>query len=237
MSGADAGPLVAHSQARMLHPAALLDFEAHVQGLLARGERDQAVRLWQEVAVAGALSPNQVSEFRIQTGVLREVPAWWQGVLGAQRCWPALRSVASIGRPSSGRGGGGRQAVSLGKSRHMSRSPPATGRVAMGPLRGPGRLWASGLLALQRESVFFPGPSHGTSSGTGRSARNASAIWSLWGILSGIYARLAGDGGGQWDRSRLWGRWALSTLPGGGASTGFKMMRTLRSPSTRLKMR
>ena len=63
--------------------------------------------------------------------------------------WPASRSVASIGRPSSGRGGG-RQAGSLGESRHMSRSPPATGRVAMGPPLG------SGLLVLQRESVFFP---------------------------------------------------------------------------------
>ena len=104
------------------------------------------------------------------------------------------------------------RAGSLGESRHMSRSPPATGRAAMGPPLGPGRLWGSGLLVLQRESVFFAPlacgvvPSHGTSSGTGRSARNASAIWSLWGILSamaavptGIYARLAGGAGGQWD--------------------------------------
>ena len=102
--------------------------------------------------------------------------------------------MASIGRPSSGRGGGGRQAVSLGE--------------AMGPLRGPGGLCASGWLVSQRESVFFPPlacgvvPSHGTSSGTGHSARNASA--SLWGVLSamaavptGIYA--GGGRRGQWD--------------------------------------
>ena len=37
MSGADAGLLVAHCQARMLHPAALMDFECYVQGLLAWG--------------------------------------------------------------------------------------------------------------------------------------------------------------------------------------------------------
>ena len=71
MSGADAGPLVAHSQARMLHPAALLDFEAHVQGLLARGEREH-------------LPPTEASEFRIHTlGSLREVPCI---VAGCARC-------------------------------------------------------------------------------------------------------------------------------------------------------
>ena len=98
MSGADAGPLVAHSQARMLHPAALLDFEAHVQGLLARGERDQAVRLWKEVVVVVHLPPTEVSEFRIHTlGSLREVPcmvavhrdAWGVPVpVARSRGWP-----------------------------------------------------------------------------------------------------------------------------------------------------
>ena len=79
----------------------------------------------------------------------------------------------------------------------------------MGPLRALGQRLA-GFAAGERVSSppLARGvvPSHGTSSRTGRSARNASAIWSLWGILSamaavptGIYARLAGDAGGQWD--------------------------------------
>ena len=84
MSGADAGPLVAHSQARMLHPAALLDFEAHLAGLLARGERDQAVRLWKAVVVVVRFPPTEASEFRIHTlGSLREVPCV---VAGCARC-------------------------------------------------------------------------------------------------------------------------------------------------------
>ena len=84
MSGADAGPLVAHCQARMLHPAALLDFEAYVQGLLARGERDQAVRLWRAVVVVVRLPPTETSQFRIPSlGSLREVPCM---VAGCARC-------------------------------------------------------------------------------------------------------------------------------------------------------
>ena len=84
MSGADAGLLVAHCQARMLHPAALMDFESYVQGLLARGERDQAVRLWRAVVVVVHLPPTEASEFRIHSlGSLREVPCM---VEGCARC-------------------------------------------------------------------------------------------------------------------------------------------------------
>ena len=84
MSGADAGPVVAHCQARMLHPAALLDFEAYVRGLLARGERDQAVWLWRAVVVVVHLPPTETSEFRIPSlGSLREVPCM---VAGCARC-------------------------------------------------------------------------------------------------------------------------------------------------------
>ena len=84
MCGADAGPLVAHSQARMLQPAALLDFEAHLAGLLACGEREQAVKLWKAVLVVVHFPPTEASEFRIhKLGSLREVPCV---VAGRARC-------------------------------------------------------------------------------------------------------------------------------------------------------
>ena len=85
-----------HCDEALLSTGALLDFRAHVEGLLARGDRAGALALWESVVVFihEPLIPD--AEFVIGgLPPLAECPAWSGGAAGAGRAlWHWLGGLA-----------------------------------------------------------------------------------------------------------------------------------------------
>ena len=89
MSEADEKMVVVHTKARMLHPAALLDFDAHMAGLVARG--DAALEVG---GGAAALHPCLLRTPCFEPPIL--------GICGRYFVWPSVaRDADSIVDPQS----------------------------------------------------------------------------------------------------------------------------------------